>query len=393
MGPIKRRPTRRFSSVTKLPPPRIPSTVVLASVTVDLHSCSHAYDQSPPLLQVFFESTTRNRRLMSGTLWVRTKFRGLHCFLFTFFPCKKHSSISLGEKISHDTEGDELSYLSKQFSQHCTVGTFENSVTNARAWTFCKATCSKASHSWGFGWVDKAQCFRSARRIGPGSSPDFSRVFSRHFASRHSSRNTLFMYYSALPRPTFPTWVIFFFLSRYLLRVVSVDFCTRFFQDLSRVPGGFFSVVQNLVKQTQWRSLWVSRPVQVAQRSFLSETCAVLVVSSVFSVCLIANFTDFCLPYLCVCVQALAHAYLCAWEKDWKRVHLCMSNCAWPFLIQLSASFPLHDSSVLLCSYEVQIFLKEEASSCEVIFTSYEQGKTEQHFVACFLQIAFWIKF
>ena len=34
--------------------------------------------------------------------------------------------------------------------------------------------------------VDKAQCFRSARRFGAvGSSPDFSRVFSRHLASRH----------------------------------------------------------------------------------------------------------------------------------------------------------------------------------------------------------------
>ena len=31
---------------------------------------------------------------------------------------------------------------------------------------------------WGFGWVDKAQCFRSARRFGAvGSSQDFSRVF------------------------------------------------------------------------------------------------------------------------------------------------------------------------------------------------------------------------
>ena len=31
---------------------------------------------------------------------------------------------------------------------------------------------------WGFGWVDKAQCFRSARRFdAAGSSPDFSRVF------------------------------------------------------------------------------------------------------------------------------------------------------------------------------------------------------------------------
>ena len=38
---------------------------------------------------------------------------------------------------------------------------------------------------WGFGWVDKAQCFRSARRFGAaGSSPDFSRGFSRHGTSR-----------------------------------------------------------------------------------------------------------------------------------------------------------------------------------------------------------------
>ena len=38
----------------------------------------------------------------------------------------------------------------------------------------------------GFGWVDKAQCFRSARRFGAvSSSPDFSRVFSLHLASRH----------------------------------------------------------------------------------------------------------------------------------------------------------------------------------------------------------------
>ena len=34
-------------------------------------------------------------------------------------------------------------------------------------------------YRWGFGWVDKAQCFRSARRFGAvGLRPDFSRVFS-----------------------------------------------------------------------------------------------------------------------------------------------------------------------------------------------------------------------
>ena len=45
--------------------------------------------------------------------------------------------------------------------------------------------CHVAKNPWGFGWVDKAQCFRSARRFGAaGSSPDFSRGFSRHGAPR-----------------------------------------------------------------------------------------------------------------------------------------------------------------------------------------------------------------
>ena len=46
----------------------------------------------------------------------------------------------------------------------------------------------KLNSRWGFGWVDKAQCFRSARRFGAaGSSPDFSRGFSQHGAPRPSS--------------------------------------------------------------------------------------------------------------------------------------------------------------------------------------------------------------
>ena len=54
-----------------------------------------------------------------------------------------------------------------------------NPAPKIHQWTiyFCR---------WGFGWVDKAQCFRSAWRFGAvGSSPDFSRVFSWHLASRH----------------------------------------------------------------------------------------------------------------------------------------------------------------------------------------------------------------
>ena len=57
----------------------------------------------------------------------------------------------------------------------------EKPAPKIRQWTiyFCR---------WGLGWVDKAQCFRSARRFdAAGSSPDFSRGFSRHGAPRHLS--------------------------------------------------------------------------------------------------------------------------------------------------------------------------------------------------------------
>ena len=61
----------------------------------------------------------------------------------------------------------------KQYCQHpppspVSIG---KPVPKTHQWTiyFCR---------WGFGWVDKAQCFRSARRFGAvGSSPDFSRFF------------------------------------------------------------------------------------------------------------------------------------------------------------------------------------------------------------------------
>ena len=53
---------------------------------------------------------------------------------------------------------------------------------------------------WGFGWVDKAQCFRSARRFGAaGSSPDFSRGFLRHGAPRPLSW-TFFQFVFPLPK-------------------------------------------------------------------------------------------------------------------------------------------------------------------------------------------------
>ena len=45
---------------------------------------------------------------------------------------------------------------------------------------------------WGFGWVDKAQYFQSARRIGAvGLSSDFCRAFPRRGASKPLSRKFL----------------------------------------------------------------------------------------------------------------------------------------------------------------------------------------------------------
>ena len=61
-----------------------------------------------------------------------------------------------------------------------TCGT--KSPSRSEALRFIDSSKSPSSR-WGFGWVDKAQCFRSARRFGAaGSSPDFSRGFSRHGA-------------------------------------------------------------------------------------------------------------------------------------------------------------------------------------------------------------------
>ena len=48
---------------------------------------------------------------------------------------------------------------------------------------------------WGLGWVDKAQCFRLARRFGAaGSSLDFFMGFSRHGASWPLSGNLCVTY-------------------------------------------------------------------------------------------------------------------------------------------------------------------------------------------------------
>ena len=48
----------------------------------------------------------------------------------------------------------------------------------------------RASGRWGFGWVDRAQCFRLAWRFG--SIPDFSRAFSWHWVSGEFCRETSF---------------------------------------------------------------------------------------------------------------------------------------------------------------------------------------------------------
>ena len=74
--------------------------------------------------------------------------------------------------------------------KHCALSTHPNPVSIGKPvpkihqWTiyFCR---------WGFGWVDKAQCFRSARRFSAtGSSPDFSGDFSRHGAPRPVKSHT-----------------------------------------------------------------------------------------------------------------------------------------------------------------------------------------------------------
>ena len=45
-------------------------------------------------------------------------------------------------------------------------------------------------YRWGFGWVDKVQCCRSARRFGAvGLSPNFSRVCLRHLYNCRTQAN------------------------------------------------------------------------------------------------------------------------------------------------------------------------------------------------------------
>ena len=62
-------------------------------------------------------------------------------------------------------------------SNRLTCGT--KSPSRSEALRFIDSSKSLCTWGWwGFGWVDKAQCFRSARRFSAaGSSPDFSRGF------------------------------------------------------------------------------------------------------------------------------------------------------------------------------------------------------------------------
>ena len=97
----------------------------------------------------------------------------------------------------------ELGSRRRQSRAHCTVA----SLWHTPACTENTKTYRNNRHS---GWtylqkVDKAQCFWSARRCGAaGSSPDFSKVFSRHGASWPLSWNFLSMYYTVEANPPPP---------------------------------------------------------------------------------------------------------------------------------------------------------------------------------------------
>ena len=104
---------------------------------------------------------------------------------------------------------------------------------------------------WGFGWIDKAQCFRSARWFGAaGSSPDFSRVF-HDMALLGFVLNFLSMYYNiVVPRPTLQ-------LSLYRNPTQASNFGSTFDQLFLRIflsnfhtrcPSTFFHTVVQKVK-------------------------------------------------------------------------------------------------------------------------------------------------
>ena len=64
----------------------------------------------------------------------------------------------------------------------------------SEALRFIKSAKSPAASGWGFCCVYKAQCFCLAKQPGAiGSSPGFSRVFSRYLHSWQLSKNTLLM--------------------------------------------------------------------------------------------------------------------------------------------------------------------------------------------------------
>ena len=70
---------------------------------------------------------------------------------------------------------------------HSSIGVLRMSIVNILRGLPCRLESLRLKFTnepsifcrWGFGWVDKAQCLRSARRFGAvGSSPDFSGFFT-----------------------------------------------------------------------------------------------------------------------------------------------------------------------------------------------------------------------
>ena len=81
-----------------------------------------------------------------------------------------------GNKVSGQRPGSAMPWKTLEKVRARTCGT--KSPKRSKALRSIDSAKSPSTNRWGFGWVDKAQCFRSLRRFGAaGSSPDFSRVF------------------------------------------------------------------------------------------------------------------------------------------------------------------------------------------------------------------------
>ena len=120
---------------------------------------------------------------------------------------------------------------------------------------------------WGFGWVDKAQCFRSARRFGAaGSSPDFSRGFS-DMALLGLCLEPSFNYSTVVPGPTFLLLLFLFSSSGHCLKNVATDFFIPF-QRLVAMKQS-----QGMLKNTCFARFEIFRKVNLRTLKFCGNFC------------------------------------------------------------------------------------------------------------------------